>query len=55
MQCHYCDRAAEVAVEKDAVKVGLCEDHFRQRMSELSDGDWLEDVEGDLDIDRESS
>ncbi|MFB6201097.1 MAG: DUF6757 family protein [Halorhabdus sp.] len=54
MQCHYCDREAEVAVEKDAVKVGLCEDHFRQRMSELADGDFLTEVEEDLDIDRES-
>jgi hypothetical protein len=28
MQCHYCDREGAVAVEKDLVKVGLCEDHF---------------------------
>ena len=52
MQCHYCDRDAEVAVEKDAVKVGLCEDHFRERMSELADEEWIEDLENDLDIDR---
>lgn len=52
MQCHYCDRDAEVAVEKDAVKVGLCEEHFRQRMSELAEEEWLDDLENDLDIDR---
>jgi hypothetical protein len=52
MQCHYCDREAEVAVEKDGVKVGVCKSHFREQMEELADSDWLEDIEDDLDIDR---
>ncbi|CCQ33857.1 hypothetical protein HLRTI_003435 [Halorhabdus tiamatea SARL4B] len=50
MQCHYCDRDADVAVEKDGVTVGLCEDHFRERMSELADSEWLEGVSDDLDV-----
>lgn len=52
MQCHYCEREAAVAVEKDLVKVGLCEEHFRERMEELSDSGWLDDLRGQLDIDR---
>jgi hypothetical protein len=31
MQCHSCDREAEIAVEKDGVKVGVCKTHFRER------------------------
>jgi hypothetical protein len=52
MQCHYCDREADVAVEKDGVKVGVCKSHFREQMEALADADWLEDVENDLDIDQ---
>ena len=49
MQCHYCDLEAAVAVEKDHVKVGLCEEHLRDRMEELSDSEWLEEVESQVD------
>jgi hypothetical protein len=52
MQCHYCDREAAVAVEKDLVKVGLCDEHFRHRLEELSDAGWLDDLRDELDIDR---
>ncbi|MFT4921989.1 MAG: hypothetical protein ACI8XM_001197 [Haloarculaceae archaeon] len=52
MQCHYCEREAEIAVEKGGIRVGVCEDHFREQMSELADSEWLDDVEADLDIDR---
>ena len=52
MQCHYCDRDADIAVEKDGVKVGVCKPHFREQMEELADSDWLEGIEDDLDIDR---
>jgi len=52
MQCHYCDRAADIAVEKDGVKVGVCKPHFREQMEEIADSDWLDDIEEDLDIDR---
>ncbi|MCY4729483.1 hypothetical protein KY092_02790 [Natronomonas gomsonensis] len=49
MQCHYCDEEAAVAVEKDHIKVGLCERHLRERMEELSDSDALEDIEGQIE------
>lgn len=49
MQCHYCEEEAAVAVEKDHVKVGLCEAHLRERMEELSDADLMEEVESELD------
>lgn len=51
MRCHYCDRDADVAVEKDGVKVGVCEDHFQEQMEELSDSDALENLREELDID----
>ncbi|MEF8806941.1 DUF6757 family protein [Natronomonas sp.] len=49
MQCHYCDDEAAVAVEKDHLKVGLCEQHLRERMEELSDSEVLEDFESQID------
>ncbi|MFB6119282.1 DUF6757 family protein [Halosegnis sp.] len=52
MQCHYCESEAAVAVEKDHIKVGLCEDHFRDRLEELKNEGWLEDLQEELDIDR---
>ncbi len=52
MQCHYCDRAADITVEKGGVRVGVCEEHFREQMEELSDADWLEGIDDELDIDR---
>ncbi len=52
MQCHYCARDAAVTVEKDDVRVGVCEEHFREQMADLAESEWIEDVRGDLDIDR---
>ncbi|MFB6136319.1 MAG: DUF6757 family protein [Halobacteriaceae archaeon] len=52
MQCHYCDRSADVTVEKDGVRVGLCEDHFRERLEELAESEMLDDLREQLDIDR---
>lgn len=52
MQCHYCDRDAEIAVEKEGIKVGVCKTHFQEQMEDLADSEWLEDVEDQLDIDR---
>lgn len=52
MECHYCDRAADITVEKDGVRVGVCETHFQEQMEELADSEWLRDVEDELDIDR---
>jgi hypothetical protein len=52
MQCHYCDRDAELTVEKDGVHVALCEEHFRERLESLADADALEDLREQLNIDR---
>jgi hypothetical protein len=52
MHCHYCDREADIAVEKDGVKVGVCKSHFREQMEEIADSDVLDGIEDDLDIDR---
>jgi hypothetical protein len=52
MECHYCDRGADVTVEREGVRVGVCEEHFREQMSELAEADWLDDLESELDIDR---
>ena len=38
-----------MAIEKGHIKVGLCQDHLRERMEELSDSDLLEDVALELD------
>jgi hypothetical protein len=34
MQCHYCDREAAYAAEKDHLKVGLCKRHLREFFEE---------------------
>jgi len=52
MQCHYCDRTADLTVEKDGVRVGLCEEHFQHRLESLADADALADLREQLDIDR---
>jgi hypothetical protein len=52
MQCHYCEQEAAVAVEKDHIKVGLCEEHFRDRLEELKRDGWLDELHEELDIDR---
>ena len=52
MNCHYCDRDADIAVEKDGIKVGVCKEHFREQMEDLADSEWLDGLEEDIDIDR---
>jgi hypothetical protein len=52
MECHYCDASAEIVVEKDDIRVGACERHFREQMEELADSEWVSDIEDQLDIDR---
>lgn len=52
MKCHYCDREAAYAAEKDGIKVGLCERHFRERVEELADSDGLAALREQIDIDR---
>jgi len=50
MQCHYCDREAAYAAESDAVRVGLCEEHFRERVEELAESEGLERVRDEVDV-----
>lgn len=52
MQCHYCDREAAYAAEKEAVRVGLCEAHFRERVEELADSEELQTLREQIDVDR---
>jgi hypothetical protein len=52
MYCHYCDREADMAVEKDGIRIGVCEEHFREQIRELADSDWLGGIDEQLDIDR---
>jgi hypothetical protein len=52
MQCHYCGSAADITVEKGGVRVGVCEQHFREQMDELADAEFVEDISEELDIDR---
>ncbi|MEF8938171.1 DUF6757 family protein [Halovenus amylolytica] len=52
MECHYCDSGADVVVEKDGVRVGVCEAHFREQMEELSESEFVEDIQDQLDVDR---
>ncbi len=49
MQCHYCSEAAAVAVEKNHLKVGLCEQHLHERMDKLSDSEWLDQFQAEID------
>lgn len=52
MQCHYCDREAAYAAEKEGVRVGLCERHFRDRIEALAESEELSAIRERLDIDR---
>lgn len=52
MQCHYCDRGADLTVDKEGVKVALCEEHFQTRLEELSESEALTHLREQLDIDR---
>ncbi|MEZ3116411.1 DUF6757 family protein [Halobaculum sp. MBLA0147] len=50
MQCHYCDEDAAYAAESDGLRVGLCEDHFRERVEELAEDEGLERVREQVDV-----
>ena len=52
MQCHYCDRSADLTVDKSGIKVGLCEDHFQDRLDDLSDDETLQRLRDQFEIDR---
>ncbi|WP_435359912.1 DUF6757 family protein [Haloarchaeobius sp. DFWS5] len=52
MKCHYCDHEAAFAAESDGLRVGLCEEHFRERLEELADADELKQLKERVDVDR---
>ncbi len=52
MECHYCESGADVVVEREGIRVGVCERHFREQMEELSESEWVRDIEDELNIDR---
>lgn len=49
MQCHFCDRDADIDVEREGVTVGVCEEHFRERIDELAEGEWGESIAAALE------
>ncbi|GAB3420703.1 hypothetical protein GCM10027435_23770 [Haloparvum alkalitolerans] len=50
MNCHYCDREAAYAASTDGVKVGLCEEHFREQVERLAESEELEELRERIDI-----
>ncbi|MFW6265855.1 MAG: DUF6757 family protein [Halanaeroarchaeum sp.] len=52
MQCHYCDRSADLTVEKDGVHVALCEEHFQEQLESLAASDTLDEIREQLDVER---
>jgi hypothetical protein len=52
MQCHYCEASATYAAESDGIKVGLCDEHFRERLEELAEADALDRIRERIDVDR---
>jgi hypothetical protein len=52
MQCHYCENEAAFAADHEGIRVGLCEEHFREQLESLSDSDAMEDLRERVDIDR---
>lgn len=50
MQCHYCDRPADVEVESAGVIVGLCERHLRERVEVLAEETDVESIRERLDF-----
>lgn len=50
MRCHYCDESADIAVDKEGVKVGVCRAHFRDRLAELREEGYLEELRDELDV-----
>lgn len=52
MKCHYCEKDAVYAAEKEGVKVGLCERHFKQQVEALSEDEGLAALQERIEIDR---
>jgi hypothetical protein len=52
MYCHYCDREAAFAAEHEGVRVGLCEEHFREQLETLTDSEGMKQLRDRIDVDR---
>ena len=50
MRCHYCDREAAYEAEQADVVVGLCTEHFRERVEELAEDDGLAALRDRIDV-----
>ncbi|MFB6235166.1 MAG: DUF6757 family protein [Halopenitus sp.] len=50
MQCHYCDREAAYEAESDGVTVGLCDEHFQERVEELAESEELATLREQVDV-----
>jgi hypothetical protein len=53
MQCHYCEASATYTAESDGIKVGLCDEHFRERLEELAEADAFDRIRERIDVDRQ--
>lgn len=53
MRCHYCSAPADVTADSGGVRVGLCEEHFQERLEELAEAEPLAELEEQLDVDGE--
>ena len=52
MYSHFLSIVISFSVVKDGIRVGVCETHFREQMEELSESEWVEDIQDQLDVDR---
>jgi hypothetical protein len=53
MRCHYCEREADVSADSGGLTVGLCAEHFEQRLEELAESEQLTELEEQLDVETE--
>lgn len=53
MRCHYCTREADVTADSGGITVGLCEEHFEERIEELAESEGLEALEEQIDVETE--
>jgi len=51
MRCHNCEREAAVTAESGGLTVGLCAEHFRERIEGLTDSPELAAIEEQLEND----
>ncbi|WP_369685647.1 DUF6757 family protein [Salinibaculum rarum] len=49
MQCHYCDSNADVSIEKNRIRVGLCEEHLQEQLEGFEEADSLSELQQYVD------